>query len=87
MSYLGFEKFAYRSGRPLTEQQRHELENRIEILDKLVPHDQSYNCIKLMSGQPCTIGNMYNDLGRVVFYNYLVVSADAQHHIKEKQKK
>jgi hypothetical protein len=78
MSFLGFEQYSYTSKKPLDKEQKQELEYRIHILEEIVPHDLMYKSMNNLVPQVQFDG----DLPRVIYYNYLVVSANI--HCKEK---
>jgi len=80
MTFLGFEQYAYRTNRPMTKDQKLELENRIKILEDIVPHDMLYHSMQNLVPQVQFGG----DLPRVIYYNYLIVAADIQQNKKEK---
>jgi len=80
MSFLGFYAYAYRTSKPLDKDQKLELENRIKILEELVPHDTMYRSMQNLVPQAQGMG----DLPRVIYYNYLIVAADIQQNKKEK---
>jgi hypothetical protein len=75
MSFLGFYAVPYRSGNPLLSEQKQELEYRIHILEEIVPKNPLTLSIKHMSEETL----QYNDLSRVIYYNYLVAGADNLH--------
>jgi len=80
MSFLGFYVYPYRTSKPLDKEQKQELEYRIHILEELVPHDLMYQSMHNLVPQVQFDG----DLPRVIYYNYLVASADIQQNKKEK---
>jgi hypothetical protein len=79
MSFLGFYAIPYRTGKPLDKEQKQELEYRIHILEDLVPHDLMYKSMQNLVPQAQSLG----DLPRVIYYNYLVASANANCKDKE----